>query len=116
VHFTPASNMGSDDYSSAAGGALRLKGAKIKKHKKKKEKSSLETALSTGDPTPSRRSRSATPGESRDSKALDRRKKSDDAPVKDRNSDGSVEDEEETPRVKTATELRFEEARRKKVR
>lgn len=40
---TPA--MPSDEYKSAGGGALRIKGAKVKKHKKKKDKSALEKNL-----------------------------------------------------------------------
>ncbi|KAG8158991.1 hypothetical protein KVR01_011434 [Diaporthe batatas] len=37
--------MPSEEYKSAGGGALRIKGAKVKKHKKKKDKTSLEKNL-----------------------------------------------------------------------
>ncbi|SPN98991.1 uncharacterized protein DNG_02030 [Cephalotrichum gorgonifer] len=52
-----------DDYSSAGGGALRLKGAKVTKKKKKKDKgSSLEKALSGGDTTVAKTDQDAAEG------------------------------------------------------
>ncbi|KND93856.1 Uncharacterized protein C31G5.21 [Tolypocladium ophioglossoides CBS 100239] len=41
--------MPSDDYAAVGGGALRIKGAKVQKKKKKKDKSALEKNLSAGD-------------------------------------------------------------------
>ncbi|PNY26464.1 Uncharacterized protein TCAP_03581 [Tolypocladium capitatum] len=43
--------MPSDDYAAVGGGALRIKGAKVQKKKKKKDTGALEKNLSAGDNT-----------------------------------------------------------------
>ncbi|KAG6356568.1 hypothetical protein INS49_014441 [Diaporthe citri] len=82
--------MPSEEYKSAGGGALRIKGAKVKKHKKKKDKTALE-------------------------KILTEPKKEE---SEDKEEAGEVEEAErdEPPRSnKTEAERRFEEARRKRL-
>jgi len=107
--------MPSDDYSYAGGGALKLKGAKVKKNKNKKKRDKprdLERALSTSD------ERSVTP----DNHALTRRNGEDDQPVrpirpsKETTSPEPPEDDS-APVLsrKTEAERRFDEAKRKKV-
>lgn len=96
--------MPSDDYASAiTAGALRIKGAKVKKHKKKKTgKTDLEKNLSTG-------------GEPSSSKSTITKEE----PTGDDDSEQPRKDEKATapppPRRKTEAEQRFEEARRKKL-
>lgn len=90
--------MPSDDYVSVGGGgALKLKGAKVHKKKKKKStKPDLEKNLELGG------------GESSSSKAIAKR---------DDNANDDHEDNGDAPeRYKTETERRYEEARKKKVR
>ncbi|KKY34160.1 hypothetical protein UCDDA912_g05863 [Diaporthe ampelina] len=77
--------MPSEEYKSAGGGALRIKGAKVKKHKKKKDKSALE-------------------------KNLTEPKKDEEAQDKE-----EPEEDEPTRSHKTEAERRFEEARRKRL-
>ncbi|CAN8095599.1 unnamed protein product [Discula destructiva] len=95
--------MPADDYASAStGGALRIKGAKVKKHKKKKTgKSELEKALSTGgDPSASSSSSSSKPAKE----------------AEEPTEDGERQPEPpQTERRKTEAERRFEEARRRKL-
>lgn len=79
------SAMPSEEYKSAGGGALRIKGAKVKKHKKKKDKSALE-------------------------KNLTEPKKDEEAQDKE-----EPEEDEPTRSHKTEAERRFEEARRKRL-
>lgn len=80
--------MPSEEYKSAGGGALRIKGAKVKKHKKKKDKSALEKNL-----------------------AEPKKEES-----QDKDKEEAEEEEEEPSRSrKTEAERRFEEARRKKL-
>ena len=79
--------MPSEEYKSAGGGALRIKGAKVKKHKKKKDKTALEKNL-------------AEP-------------KKEEEESKDKEE---AEEEDDPPRShKTDAERRFEEARRKRL-
>ena len=90
-----------DDYASAGGGALRLKGAKVTKKKKRKDKSGLEKALSGGD--------GALVKADRDGEGEKKRKKSGDE------QDGE-EREEDRPLVKkTEAEKRIDELKRKRV-
>lgn len=104
--------MPSDDYSSfGGGGALKLKGGKVTKHKKKKKDrgtgSDLEKSLSTGQ---------------NDNTALEEKKKK----KKKSKESGSDNDDEEKRRdaeddarpveYKTEAERRHEEFQRKKVR
>lgn len=91
--------MPSDEYASVGGG-LRIKGAKVKKNKKKKDRSDLEKNLSTG--------------ESSKDVAVKKQTSEDDAPAE---KEEPVEEvEEEVPRSrKTEAERQFEEARKKKV-
>lgn len=77
--------MPSEEYKSAGGGALRIKGAKVKKHKKKKDKTALEKNL-----TEPKKERSQEKEE-------------------------EVEEAEPSRSNKTEAERRFEEARRKRL-
>jgi hypothetical protein len=89
--------MPDDEYASVGGGGtLKLKGSKVKKHKKKKEKGTdLEKALETGGEKTSASDRA----ENRDKKQLE-----------------EENDEEEEPVIyKTEAEQRFAEVKRKKV-
>lgn len=108
--------MPSDDYAPVGGGALRIKGAKVRKHKKKSsKKTDLEKNLSTGG------------GESSSSSSLSKFKeedgRSDDAKQEDKDKvdkegqeeEHEPEQEQQTERRKTEAEKRFEEARRKKL-
>lgn len=79
--------MPSEEYKSAGGGALRIKGAKVKKHKKKKDKSALEKNL-----------------------AEPKKEES-----QDKDKEEAKEEEEPSRSRKTEAERRFEEARRKKL-
>lgn len=97
--------MPSDEYASAGGGALRIKGAKVKKHKKKKAKSDLEKNLATGEPSSSSKDAEAPDAEERGG-----------AKGKEERDAGRREDEEApSQRHKTEAERRFEEVRRKKL-
>ncbi|KAI3396466.1 hypothetical protein diail_12186 [Diaporthe ilicicola] len=77
--------MPSDDYKSAGGGALRIKGAKVKKHKKKKDKGALEQNL-----------------------AEPKKDEPQEKPEEDKEAEPSTSH-------KTEAEQRFEEARRKRL-
>ncbi|EON97663.1 putative duf1754-domain-containing protein [Phaeoacremonium minimum UCRPA7] len=97
--------MPSDEYASV--GALRLKGGKVKKHKKKKDKGSdLEKNLSTGE-------------SSKDLEVVKKRKSEeaeDDEATRAKPSEEPEEEEDSVPQHrKTEAERRFEEARRKKL-
>ncbi|TLD30951.1 hypothetical protein PspLS_02551 [Pyricularia sp. CBS 133598] len=93
--------MGDDDYTVAGGKGLRLKGAKVKKNKKKAEGSKAADKVTELD------------------KALTVEKRSDkevDAADGDDKQPRASEDEDHAPlRRKTETERRFEEAKRKKL-
>ncbi len=91
--------MPADEYAAfSGGGTLKLKGAKVKKHKKKKEKSSdLERNLSAAESS---------------STALEKRQ--DDEGEGSKTQDG--EEEDSVPTVyKTEAEQRLAEAKQKKV-
>ncbi|KUI71420.1 Uncharacterized protein C31G5.21 [Cytospora mali] len=93
--------MPSDEYKSAGGGALRIKGAKVKKNKAKKKektKSDLEKNLAT------------TRESSKDPKTEDELAET--AAQDGAGGDGA---EPSTKGHKTEAERRFEEARRKKL-
>lgn len=95
-----------DDYASLGGGALRLKGAKVTKKKKRKEKSGLEKALSGGETSVVKAERSDE-GEKRKAK---KRKDSEEREGEE------GEEEEERPVVrKTEAERRLDELKRKRV-
>ncbi|KAK7708596.1 hypothetical protein SLS64_006698 [Diaporthe eres] len=82
--------MPSEEYKSAGGGALRIKGAKVKKHKKKKDKTALEKSL-----------------------AEPKKEESED---KEEAKEVEEAEGDEPPRShKTDAERRFEEARRKRL-
>lgn len=84
------SAMPSEEYKSAGGGALRIKGAKVKKHKKKKDKTALEKSL-----------------------AEPKKEESED---KEEAREVEEAEGDEPPRShKTDAERRFEEARRKRL-
>lgn len=110
--------MPSDDYALAGGGgALRIKGAKVKKHKKKSKKTDLEKNLSTGEPAttsheePDAAAAAAVVDEDQDPKAPTNQKQKEEEDDDDGNDDAPPT----TERRKTEAEKRFEEARRKKL-
>lgn len=87
--------MPSDDYAAVGGGALRIKGAKVQKKKKKKDKSALEKNLSRGD------------------QAVD---KKDAAEKRAKSAEQEDKDDDEVPIVpKTEAERRYEEVKKKRV-
>ncbi|KAI6362550.1 hypothetical protein MCOR25_006185 [Pyricularia grisea] len=94
--------MGDDDYTVAGGKGLRLKGAKVKKNKKKK----AEGSKAADKVTELDKALSADKRSDKDADAAD----GDDEQARAR------EDEDHAPlRRKTETEQRFEEAKRKKL-
>lgn len=104
--------MGSDDYKAiGGGGALKLKGAKISKKKKKAAKLDLEKNLSGGDESTAlvKKNDEDAPKEKRDkqksSRDEDRRKE----------DEGEREEDDEPVVLKTDSERRYEEARKKRV-
>lgn len=108
--------MASGEYSTYGGGALRLKGTKVKKHNKKKKdkESGLEKALSTGES-------SSRPDDDRLEEARQDKEDGDGKETRSRGrsyggekSEGEGGDAPVT--YKTESERRFAEARRKKVR
>lgn len=94
--------MPSGDYAITGGGALKLKGAKVqKKKKKRKDKSDLEKNLSTG----------------HDGVIV---KKTNESPppadnTGDQEEDGQVRDDEVPEARKTESERRYEEVKKKRV-
>ncbi|KAH7249978.1 uncharacterized protein BKA55DRAFT_568484 [Fusarium redolens] len=88
--------MGSDDYAAVGGGgALKLKGAKIHKKKKKRDKTDLEKNLDTGNKD--------------DEKRKKRRKDEEE-------QDPHDEDDEDKPEVqKTEAQKRHEEIKKKRL-
>lgn len=101
--------MGSDDYQAIGRGALKLKGAKVSKKKKKAAKSDLEKNLSAGDDS------ALVQKDSDDTSKRSRDKKK--SPVdEDRSKDDEEDKHEDEPVVlKTESERRYEEARKKRV-
>ena len=97
-----------DDYASLGGGALRLKGAKVTKKKKRKEKSGLEKALSGGETSVVK---AGDEGEKRKAK----RKKDDEEREGEREGEDEEEEEERPVVRKTEAERRLEELKRKRV-
>lgn len=91
--------MPSDEYTSAGGGALRIKGAKVKKQKKKKAKSDLEKNLSAGEPSSSK--------DLEDPQHV--------AAAAQAEAEKDEEDQGPSRSRKTEAERRFEEVRRKKL-
>ncbi|ROV92716.1 hypothetical protein VSDG_06621 [Cytospora chrysosperma] len=90
--------MPSDEYKSAGGGALRIKGAKVKKNKtkKKEKKTDLEKNLEAGEP-------------------LKDAKNEEDEQPEEKIENEAGDDAEPSKGHKTEAERRFEEARRKKL-
>lgn len=113
--------MPSDDYAPVGGGALRIKGAKVKKHKKKSKTSSgktdLEKNLSTGEKASTRAEQREEEEEVADGDEPN--SSTNKKHLKEGDGDGDEQEEEEGPqrteRRKTEAEKRFEEARRKKL-
>ncbi|RYP92001.1 hypothetical protein DL770_001856 [Monosporascus sp. CRB-9-2] len=106
--------MGAGDYAVAAGGTLKLKGAKVQKSKKKKKdkpSNNLERSLSViqGDDDPKATSSSSS---SKEVEKKEKKKRRDD-------SDGGAEDPEksdhDTVEYKTEAERRHEEIQRRKL-
>ncbi|KAG6012063.1 hypothetical protein E4U43_007960 [Claviceps pusilla] len=98
--------MPSGDYAAIGGGALKLKGAKIQKTKKKKrkDKSDLEKNLSGGEISDVVKTKTETnPADAQDAHPSQRNSNNDD-------------DEEEAPELrKTEAERRYEEVKRKRL-
>lgn len=106
--------MPSDDYTTfSSGGALKLKGGKVGKHKKRKDKSTtsrLERALSTpSEPSSHEKKAKAEDG---------RQGGTDEAETQRGNVGIGAEEQEEDDDVehKTEAEKRYEELQRKKAR
>lgn len=107
--------MAGDDYTAAGGGGLRLKGAKVKKHKKKnKDKSAaadkvveLDKALSSGDNAAADNDDEAAKALAVGSAGKRESRRTD--------GDGEEEDDAQPAQYKTEAQRRFEEAKRKKV-
>lgn len=90
--------MGSDEYAAVGGGgALRLKGAKIHKKKKKRDKTDLEKNLDTGN------------------KDEEKRKKKKDKQGEEEDEPRHADDEEKPEVQKTEAQKRHEEIKRKRV-
>lgn len=108
--------MPSDDYAPVGGGALRIKGAKVKKHKKSstKKKTDLEKNLSTSGSSKSKKEEN----DDGDENHPDHDKQE----AKDEKEGGQGQEDfpgeerkQQSERRKTDAERRFEEARRKKL-
>ncbi|KAK0752052.1 hypothetical protein B0T18DRAFT_436213 [Schizothecium vesticola] len=107
--------MPADEYSSVARGPLKLKGAKVTKHKKKSKKdkekatSDVERALATTKSTADVRSEDEerVPTKQRS----EERGASEDVDVAERSGSAALEDDS-----KTETERRFAEAKRKRLK
>jgi len=111
--------MPSDEYASVStGGALKLKGAKVKKHKKKKNKDRGETDLEKNLATGGREKRSPTPSIPAADKELlstDKDVAREDDIVGGGGGGGDGDDSDAPGTYKTEAERRFEEAKRRKV-
>lgn len=94
--------MASDDYTAVGGGGLRLKGAKVQKKKKKRDKTDLEKNLSSGEKEVVKKSKA--PKEEKADKE------------DDKNKEDEKSDDDDQPQVqKTESERRHEEIKRKRV-
>lgn len=104
--------MPKDDYSSAAGGGLRLKGvnpsSKISKHKKKRPKPPAEAEKSSAKPEPeaSEKTKERSPKDDDEDGILDRA---------EAEKSGDETGEAAMARGKTPAELQHEERRRRRV-
>ncbi|SCV54784.1 uncharacterized protein FFB14_13786 [Fusarium fujikuroi] len=86
--------MGSDDYAAVGGGgALRLKGAKIHKKKKKRDKTDLQKNLDTGNKDEEKRKKNSEDGEEQ----------------------GPHDDEDKPEVQKTEAQKRHEEIKKKRL-
>lgn len=95
--------MASDDYTAVGGGGLRLKGAKVQKKKKKRDKTDLEKNLASGEKDVVKKSKAPKEEEKAD--------KND-----DKNKEDEKSDDDDRPQVqKTESERRYEEIKRKRV-
>jgi protein FAM32A len=117
--------MPADEYASFSGGALKLKGGKVKKQKKKKDKSatSLEKALSTAaeggddlaletqqrDEDAAALDKPDSEPRDQDDPGVDRKKK------KEESGDDDKDRDEDGTDGRTEAEKRFAEAKRKRV-
>ena len=105
--------MGGDDYSSAIGGGLKLKGSKpsgIKKKKSKSSKASTAVTTSTSTSTITKRPSSASPAPpTSESKETATAQDEEDSLWR------QVEEREQEANYKTPTEKRHEEMRRKRL-
>ncbi|KAL5350053.1 hypothetical protein ACLOAV_005090 [Pseudogymnoascus australis] len=109
--------MGGDDYSSAIGGGLKLKGSKPSGIKKKKSKSSKSAAASTSTTsTLTKRASSASPAPAANTPA-ESKEVAPPATAKDEEDAlwRQVEEREQEQDYKTPTEKRHEEMRRKRL-
>ncbi|CAK7239841.1 MAG: hypothetical protein STHCBS139747_001276 [Sporothrix thermara] len=112
--------MPSDEYASASGGALRLKGAKVEKHKSKKHKKRSRDKERDKEGREDRARRAGDELDRRDEGSSEKREKS--HRKKSRSDDGSneeddLEDLKNDPYARmTPAERRFAEAQDKKIR
>ncbi|KAI1010329.1 hypothetical protein LB503_005305 [Fusarium chuoi] len=109
--------MGSDDYAAVGGGgALKLKGAKIHKKKKKRDKTDLEKNLDTGNKDEEKRKKKRDKTDLE--KNLDTGNK-DEEKRKKKSEDGEEQephDDEDKPEVqKTEAQKRHEEIKKKRA-
>ncbi|KFY59531.1 hypothetical protein V496_05666 [Pseudogymnoascus sp. VKM F-4515 (FW-2607)] len=110
--------MGGDDYSSAIGGGLKLKGSKPSGIKKKKSKSSKSAAASTSTTsTLTKRASSASPAPAATTSLTESKEGAPPATAKDEEDAlwRQVEEREQEQDYKTPTEKRHEEMRRKRL-
>ncbi|CAK7203505.1 hypothetical protein SEUCBS139899_006239 [Sporothrix eucalyptigena] len=117
--------MPSEEYASASGGALRLKGAKVEKHKSKKHKKRSRDKERDKEDRGDRARRAGNELERRDEDASDRkektrkkRRKDDEGSERDeRDEEDDLEDLKNDPYARmTPAERRFAEAQDKKIR
>lgn len=110
--------MPSDDYAAVGGGgALRIKGAKVQKKKKKRDKSDLEKNLASGEDSDKALVKStSTSSKAEGSKRKDKRDADDDDDNERRDKDGHSGEEDDAPAPqKTEAERRYDEVKKKRV-
>lgn len=115
--------MPSDDYATVARGPLKLKGVvaggKVKKHKKKKDKTDLEKNLSTGDsksPVTSNNDDDEKQLQRRDAESLGADIVDSQDEERTRRATSQSQEREEDDETKTEAERRFLEAKRKRLK
>ncbi|PWI69796.1 hypothetical protein PCL_00708 [Purpureocillium lilacinum] len=110
--------MPSEDYAAVGGGgALRIKGAKVQKKKKKRDKSDLEKNLASGEDSDKALVKStSTSSKAEGSKRKDKRDADDDDDNERRDKDGHSGEEDDAPAPqKTEAERRYDEVKKKRL-